>query len=233
MTKPARFATTVVTCLTFASFALASAACSGVATGSDGTSGTSGTGFARGNDGTPTGATETGGGSSSGNSSGGQLGTPTSGKRFFVTSQTYDGNLKAKGGADALCQVAADGAELSGTYKAYVGTSSLPPTNGLAEGGPWYLTAAGGKLGFKAFNNKANLSTTPLVAIDTDERGRDIPYDSTSVWTGVSGDDCNGWTSNSYTAYGGAGSTHTANDTWRDSGKDSCNAKFRLYCVEQ
>lgn len=226
--KPARFASLVVLSLAFAS-----SACSGVATGSDGTSGASGTSGRSGfDDGSPTEVTQNGGTSKDGSS--GSLGTPATGaKKFFITSQTYDGNLKAKGGADALCQVAADGAVLGGTFKAYLGTSSLPPANGLAEGGPWYLLQEGGKLGFKAFNNRANLSTTPLVSLDTDERGRDVPYDTTQVWTGVSGDDCNGWTTNGYAERGGAGRSHTSDDEWRDSGKNACNLKAHLYCVEQ
>lgn len=227
---PARSASLIVLSLAFAS-----SACSGVATGTDGTSGASGTSGRSGFDnGSPTDEPQASSGSKDGSS--GSLGTPTTGaKRFFVTSQTYDGDLASKGGADTLCQVAADGAVLGGKYKAYLGTSSLPPTYGLAEGGPWYLPAAvGGKGGgFKVFNNKANLSTTPLVPLDTDERGRDLPYDSSYVWTGVSGDDCNGWTSKSATYYGGHGTPHTSDDTWRDSGKTSCSAKFRLYCVEQ
>lgn len=230
MFTPARFSSLFYASL--ASLAFAATACSGVATGTDGTSGTSGS-SGRSAIGDPASEqTQSGGTNSSGGTSG-SLGTPTTGKRFFITSQTYDGNLKAKGGADALCQVAADGAVLGGTFKAYLGTSSLPPANGLAEGGPWYLLQDGGKLGFKAFNNKANLSTTPLVSLDTDERGRDVPYDTMQVWTGVSGDDCNGWTTNGYADRGGAGRSHTSADEWRDSGNNACNLKAHLYCVEQ
>lgn len=223
--------------LALLSLASGASACSGVATGtSGGTSGTSGgrSGFDAPTEGS--GGTETGGSPSDKPA----IGTPTSGKKMFVTSQTFDGDLRSKGGgsdgraaADALCQIAADGAVLGGKYKAYLGNASTPPTYGLADSGPWYLPGGQGKLGFKVFNNKANLSTTPLVPLNTDERAFELADEHPKVWTGVSGDDCNGWSSNSASLMGGYGSALTSGAEWRAAGNGSCSIKFHLYCVEQ
>jgi hypothetical protein len=101
-------------------------------------------------------------------------------------------------------------------------------TNGRS--GPWYQQTASGEL---TYNNKANLSTTPLSRIVIDEQG----YDRSSVssgdpryWTGMDstgqlGLNCLNWTASSSTrdgliAQSGVAVTSAA----------SCSEPYRLLC---
>ncbi len=74
-------------------------------------------------------------------------------KRVFVTKQAFDGNLQRAAGvsggieaADALCQRAADGAKLGGSFRALVHGRPATSTSGADESpflrlkdvSPWY-----------------------------------------------------------------------------------------------
>lgn len=104
---------------------------------------------------------------------------------MFLTSQRYGGDLKGQvsgpssglAAADALCQLAADAATLGGKFKAYLSDGSRGPADDLADVGPWFMVTTKGFADpdAKVFNNKANLSTTPLSYFDRDTgqvRGR-------------------------------------------------------------
>ena len=124
--------------------------------------------------GNPSGTTAQGGTNATGDTtvSGPTTGVPTAevepipdgAKRVFVTSSQYDAHfdeapLSASDKATALCQAAATAAELGGKWTAWMGTAEA-----ISGDGPWYTLS-----GKKAFNNAANLLTTPLAAIDYDE----------------------------------------------------------------
>lgn len=131
--------------------------------------------------------------------------TTTSGqKRVFVTSVTYSGSLGGSSGADQKCNLAAQGANLGGTWKAWLSSGSTNAIDRIADVGPWY-----GMDGKKVFNNKANLTTTPLASI---ERSEQNTIQLAEVWTGseqggtAAGMDCAAWTSADDADEGASGS---------------------------
>jgi Protein of unknown function (DUF1554) len=113
-------------------------------------------------------------------------------KRVFITSVTYSGNLGGLSGADQKCTLAAQGANLGGSWKAWLSSGNSAAIDRIADVGPWYSID-----GKKVFNNKANLTTIPLSPIEKTEQNT---YQLGNVWTGSeqggtpSGDDCSAWT---------------------------------------
>lgn len=173
---------------------------------------------------------------------------PTSSDHYvFVTSGAFAGDLKTAGGAatgldsaDAICGQAAAGA-LPGTWKAWISDSTTNAIDRITEAGPW-LTVGDRSL---AFHNKANLATSPVVAVDIDEQGKHIvPANGDPApvaWTGTSigGDKtaatCSDWTSVAQGATGVAGDADVAdNQIWTDYRLAPCNAASgHLYCLQQ
>lgn len=156
-------------------------------------------------------------------------------KRVFITSVAYDGNLAAAGrgatgieGADALCQLAADAAELGGTFKAFLGDSSRQAGDDLADVGPWFTVPDGAGFAEKVFNNKANLATSPLVGVVNDERG--MPVDE-AFWVGDGTDHCKDWLTSSTYSRGEAAYVSGGTD-WRGFMR-TCDIALRLLCLEQ
>jgi hypothetical protein len=168
------------------------------------------------------------------------------GKRVFVTSASYSGNLAAAAGVsdglaggDKLCNSAAIGGGVGGTWKAWLSSSTVSAIDRIADVGPWYLT--NGRL---AFRNKAQLTTDPLTAIEVDEGGRLV---GAGVWTGTEGvwtgtasggqrasTTCVSWTSDSSTSFGTLGINYSPDSSWTDGSPPwSCETPFHLYCFEQ
>jgi hypothetical protein len=160
-------------------------------------------------------------------------------KRVFISSLTYNGDLKTAGGGqtgleggDKLCQHLAEAAALDGVWKAWLSDSTTNAIDRITEG-PWYiLTYAGLGTGFpvyetyetKAFNNKANLTTVPLSGIRITEFGQEV-YSRTGfiyVWTGTTGsatkanDTCSNWSSSAASDHGLMGSPGDAYPVWTD-----------------
>lgn len=166
-------------------------------------------------------------------------------KRVFITSTEYAGSLAVEGradtgvaGADALCQLAADAAELGGTFKAFLGDATRRAGDNLADVGPWYTVP--NRVGFtqKVFNNKANLATSPLVTHITDELG-EVTLDATVptgdvIWVGDSTDHCDGWHTSSSDFSGAVGFFGGEGSRWRGDGTaSSCSESYHLLCFEQ
>lgn len=163
-------------------------------------------------------------------------------KRVFVTKTSYQGDLRTAGagtsgidGADRLCALAATAGSLGGTWKAWISDESTNAIDRISDVGPWFLS----NRVTKAFNNKANLATSPLVAINQDEDGSTIGFQD-FVWTGTSaggnrktGDNCSSWASSSSSVSGLKGDTVNADSSWTAWGGDACHASARLFCIEQ
>ncbi|MDP1825492.1 MAG: DUF1554 domain-containing protein [Archangium sp.] len=157
---------------------------------------------------------------------------PTTRKRLFVTSTSFQANFGGVSGADALCQNAATAANKGGTWKAFVSSTTETAIARMAEVGPWYQERSDGSF-VRTYNNKANLGTTALSLIYVDEQGRgsaSSTFDPT-YWTGLTatnqvGATCAGWTvtSGSSALVGKDGST---------GGSDSCSSQNALLCLEQ
>ncbi|MCC6333053.1 MAG: hypothetical protein IT380_03580 [Myxococcales bacterium] len=185
----------------------------------------------------------TGGGSGGGGATGGGSGggAPTTEMRVFITHTAYSGNLAVAGqagtgqaGADALCNLAAQASLKGGTWKAWLSTSSSSALSRIQDVGPWSQEAPAGVLE-RTFNNKANLSTAPLVALVRDENGGQAW--GVRYWTGTapggtpSVDTCTGFASTS--GYGTQGESGVTTSDWTDATYASCSNSARLLCFEQ
>lgn len=169
---------------------------------------------------------------------------PVGAKRVFVTSSAYPANLESLvSGAvsglhagDLLCEQAAQGALLGGAWKVWlsgedsVGTR-INAIDRISDVGPWFRLD-----GVKVFNNRANLGSTPLSALEIDEHGAPT---SASVWTGTvaggsSGDStCYGWSTTSSYYDGGQGLSSATGSGWTDAFAWPCDQTAHLYCLEQ
>jgi hypothetical protein len=201
-----------------------------------GTSSSSKGGSSTGNSGSFSSGSGSGSGSSS-SGSGDSTGSSGSVKRVFVTSITYSGNLGGVAGADADCANAAAAQTLGGAWKAWISSGSVNAIDRINDVGPWYLVDGVTKV----FNNKANLLTTPLFAIDEDETGAQPSWVGLDgMWSGTtdqgiaSGEDCQGWTSDLTDDMATTGSI-TTDQTWggSTSGPIDCNVQEALICFEQ
>jgi hypothetical protein len=142
-------------------------------------------------------------------------------------------------GADALCQSAATGALLGGTWKAIVARAPADGIGALADVGPWYRMD-----GVLAFNNRAQLRNTPSAPIYLDELGNSQGLGD-CVWTGMMTggiyanaceNNINGsqvWTSGNSAQSGTFGSIGATDSTWIYTSTANCDLRCHLYCIEQ
>lgn len=115
--------------------------------------------------------------------------------KIFATSQKFSGNLGGVAGADSQCQQLAQGAGLTGTYKAMLETSDATLPSRIAVRGAVYNTA-----GELVARNKTELFSASRTPINRDERGTLLGV--SPMLTGSRGSDygvnvnCQNWTSN-------------------------------------
>lgn len=170
---------------------------------------------------------------------------PAGGQLVFITSNFYDGDLETAGagtdgldGADKLCQLHADAASLSGTFRAWLSSTNVDAIDRITGPGPWKNT-----LGEIVFGNRAQLQTHPMQAVGYDEygdglyplvwTGTDVGREAPVEYSGVSTTStCNNWTSNSAalsrSVYGDSG--QGSSGAWSRNGYDSCYQTHALYC---
>jgi hypothetical protein len=155
--------------------------------------------------------------------------------RVFVTSTAYGGSIGGLTGADEICQIFADGANLPGTYKAWLSDSSASPsTRFVRSTGPYRLVD-----GTQIAADWAHLTDGSLRAPITLTENGDTVNDSYYVWTytkvdgtgGTSGDHCGNWTDATVAGFRGVDTEKDTN--WTQSGTDDCNISQHLYCVQQ
>ena len=158
--------------------------------------------------------------------------------RIFVSSQTYNGNFDGITGADASCQVLANAAGLSRTYKAILSDSSTNAVDRLAFTGAVYTVDGQDEINLVAKVGSDLWATDTvgnlLARIDYDEEGNSVT--SRNPWTGSTGegfrndDFCtdNGvdWTSDSSSVEGDVGSTDFDDERWLE------NVAITSYCSE-
>jgi hypothetical protein len=137
-----------------------------------------------------------------------------------------------------LCQTAATGGGLGGTWSAIL----QQPNGGLdalSDVGPWHRLD-----GMVAFNNRAQLKTTPSVAINIDELNKSqSAATSRCVWTGLQagGAPLPGcalstygiWTFGNSAQNGVVGDLNANDSLWIYNGDANCNGPCHLYCLEQ
>lgn len=122
--------------------------------------------------------------------------------RVFVTSFPLQGAMGGIAGADAFCTLAARAANKGGTWQAFLTVDDLAAPTRIAGFGPWVLERAGAGAQ-RAFDDRANLSTRPLVPLAVDEQGRTVAP-NTSYFTATTADGlawretCRNWTELSF-----------------------------------
>ncbi len=166
----------------------------------------------------------------------------TSGARkVFISSTTTSGYMGGAAGADAICNTAAKAAGLSGTYVAWLSTSTASASSRVSHaGGPFVLID-----GTVVALDWAGLTSGALLTgINENEHGVAVPYSATGL-TGVAftGSDVSGnaitnlmcfdWTQGSNTG-GACGNDQSTNMWWTDEGQFGCpcNYVLALYCIE-
>lgn len=168
----------------------------------------------------------------------------------FVTDAIKDGELLGGlTGADALCQSTAAGANLPGTYKAWLSSSSSSPANRFSnrdKAGPYRLVRNAGIDGNNlpplVASSFADLTTCNGAGgaclqngINRTESGQDAGVDA-FVWTGTlengtpGSQTCGGFTQAGTGVSGEAGET---TGIWTNNVFTPCNLSLRLYCFEQ
>jgi len=174
------------------------------------------------------------------------------GKRVFLSSATFAGNLGGATGADAKCQALA-AAKLPGTYRAWISDATSSPSSRFTRSGPYRLVD-----GTLVANDWAELTGGKLQhAIDMTESGGAPPAGSGDycgggtqpfgAWTGTGNDglrtthdSCAGFTSSSFTltsqvAFGDPKKTNMQWTTGNclNAGVTYCAKQAALYCFEQ
>lgn len=159
-------------------------------------------------------------------------------KRVFITSQKYRGDLMGGGGltgADAGCAAAAQSAQLAGTFKAWVSTSTVNAIDRILDVGPWYDLA-----GAEIFANRTGLQTSPLTAIWLDERGQFLASDK--IWTGTryggtfdaTDRSCNDWSSAEMAQSAKVGQVGRQDGAaWTAVSGTTCDQPAHLLCFQQ
>ena len=152
-----------------------------------------------------------------------------------MTSATFDGNLGGLAGADADCQSLALGAGLSGTFKAWLSTSTVNASTRLG-------TARGfvRRDGQPFADTVSDITTGKILnSIDIDETGANIGF--TKVWTATATDGtvipgftCLDWTDSTSSNQGDLGFTSGGPFTWTEafSGIACSNAFQHLFCFD-
>lgn len=162
---------------------------------------------------------------------------PAGTKRVFVTRGAYTGALTAVMGipdglaaGDAICQQRAKAAGLTGSYVAWLSSSTKDAIDRVTAQGPWQLVGGG-----VAFENRSQLYGEPLVQIDRDERGQWVSSVETLVWTGTRAgggrdvDTCANWTT---TQGRGRYGRDSIDFDWTDSWWTYCDRAHHLICFE-
>lgn len=165
-------------------------------------------------------------------------------KKVFVTSSVYNGNLNGVVGADAKCQIHANSAGLTGTYKAWLSSGSLSAESRLSKSTAPYKLVNGTVIA----NNWTDLTDQVLSSsIKVNEFGIPVtaPANYWDVWTNTSTSggiydvqsnlNCSSWTSSASTQTGRGGTSAESGYRWTSSEfvGHACNTAARLYCFEQ
>ena len=161
----------------------------------------------------------------------------TASRRVFVSTERFTGNLGGTSGADGSCQSIANGAQLGGTWKAWVSDGTTSPSTRFTQASVGYRLLDGTLL---AANWTGLVGGALLHGIDLTEQRTTIP--DSQVWTGtlstgvaIGTNVCNGFTSSANGATQAVvGDTTRTDIGWSNATSQSCDANtLRIYCVEQ
>lgn len=158
-------------------------------------------------------------------------------KRVFVTRE----KVRSLDVSDQTCQAMADAQNLSGTWVAWMSTTTQDAKNRVKEAGPWYDMA-----GYLITSSMQDLATLgPVAPFGRDETG-DKAYPGEPIWTGTrpngtrAQDACSqpgleAWSATSASLVGEGGSTGATrpNPMWTAGRSLPCNARAHVICFEQ
>jgi hypothetical protein len=155
---------------------------------------------------------------------------PGAGLEIFAETALSDTFSSALEAADELCQSEALAANLTGTFKAWLGTSAVAPRDRLPYNGKWHLI---GSDTYFASGRSDLFDGTLSGPINRTAAGA-LVSDALTVWTGtssagVSGATCGDWTT---TGTGGSGTAGDTAASWTQTGNIDCVSTGRLYCFE-
>lgn len=161
-------------------------------------------------------------------------GQPPGASIVFVTETVQTANLGGVEGANAICQGQANSAGLTGTFVAWLSTTSSSVTDRLVQSTEPYVLVDGTRVA----DNWSDLVDGAIQApINLDANGQLRGGD---VWTGTLRDgasfvtaDCAGFTSSDFDNFALCGSTATNQFPWTENITPSCPTQLRLYCFEQ
>jgi hypothetical protein len=163
---------------------------------------------------------------------------------FTALNEAHTGNLGGVAGADALCMKQAAEAGFSGTFRAFLSSSTQDAKNlvtGTAATSVPVITANGVQL-FAAWNKMFNLLFpawfVPIYTFDGTKVGN-TNWDGGNGWTGTlksgllnAGKTCDDWTSNSATAVGCVADIESGLWPTDWSGGMSCDSSVAVMCVQ-
>ncbi|MFC1753066.1 hypothetical protein ACFL96_06685 [Thermoproteota archaeon] len=171
----------------------------------------------------------------------------------FVTTATYDGDLKAAAkaiggyghsgilGAHELCQNQASNAGLTGTFKAWISTNTQHPGafNTIPTSiYPYYLANSDGEMIAEDWDDLVDGEL--LNPINVDASGSTVTALGNAVWTntktdgykkGTSTETCSNWEDNDVAQQSYIGDLTKSDAEWTETEiPQGCNAQARLYC---
>jgi hypothetical protein len=166
--------------------------------------------------------------------------------RAFVTSMTVNGaGVGGQSGADLLCAGLAAGAELPGSFGAWISDSASGAAAArFAGAGPWRTYDPQTKLWTRLVATDLSVLLGGVLAspIDRTQTGAQAP-EPFAVWTGTLssggppvGDEpgsslCADWTSDSPDEISLAGNCQATDSTWTAGTIASCDTPLRVYCL--
>lgn len=170
-------------------------------------------------------------------------GSCVTGKRVFVTSQSFRGDFGGVDRADRICRNAALDAGLGGSFKAWIGddVSPAPAARFRHATIPYFKRVIGSGDEIVANDWQDLTDGTLITSIDTTEYGNDVVSTTYTAWTSVKvdgtddpGPQCDpSWSNSSSAATGAVGSLDDFNQSWTSDSVDLCSNESHLYCFEQ
>ena len=161
-----------------------------------------------------------------------------SAKRVFLTQAAWPPTFGGVATADAHCAAEAESAGLPGQYRAWLGDESTTAPSRITNSADGYARIDGVLIA----NDYADLTDGSLNApINVSAHGEAIP--DVQAWSNVhlgggtypGSAACQGWTSDSVSAYGWTGKADEATSEWTESQLLPCgpNRKAHFYCFER
>lgn len=157
---------------------------------------------------------------------------------MFVTTAAFSPNFGGIAGADTLCQSAAENADLTGTYVAWISAWDNNASSDLPMGKP-LIRRDGATIVANAEDLIQGSSTTLQNPINLDQDGNPATgyawtgTNALDVWTGW---DCDNWTVYTTDSLGSIGNLNSTHKEWTsDPGPDPiediyCKSTHHLYC---